>query len=869
MKIRSITINNVRRFTEPATVGGICDGLNVLCEPNEHGKSTLFDAVQALFFSPHGSQARDVKALRPHSGGAPEVSVEVETESGRFVISKRWLSKSAATVSQGDRLIAQADAAEAWIADLLSDGSGGPSGLIWVRQGVTGLDAGSSAERSSALEARRNLLSSVTGEVETMTGGRRMDLALSRCRAELDAFVTATGKPRTGGPWKAALDHVEVLGGRRDALAATAAELRETLDRRKRLRRELAELEAPEAVVARRERLEAALARHREAARHAEDLAAEERKVEAARAALASARGRLDALRSVLGEKAEAERQFACARTASAEARATSDAARMAAGEAHRDYEVAKATAIAAEADHKRALQRHAAAEGAERRRELAERIARATAARTAMEEAAAGAMQGPDAKAMQGLETLATELALAVAARDGAATRIMMRYAKAARTAVRMEGTPLPDGEDVAIPHGVRIEIEGAGTLEIRPGAVAQDGDSVDAAERALRAALDAADLPDMETARSAAAARLAAERRHGEAAAAYESLAPNGLAALRDALARIPDAEPSEDGPDLVTAETALSAAEAARDAALARREAATERAAATAAGLAAASAGETAAAERVARATRSLEMLEATDEAELAAAFDRAADALRSAEALQGEKSRQAPDLTAAQAGLDRARSVDEQARADIARLRPNLARLDERIAQRSGEAVEERLAECEEEHAAALADLARIKHEIAVLWRLDAALHGAKAEARERYFAPVAAELSPLLGLLWPEAELTWADARLLPDALVRDGREEPIEILSGGTQEQVALLVRLAFARLLSRDGRHAPVILDDALIFSDDDRIERMFDALHRQAGDLQIIVLTCRQRAFRALGGRALRLAPVPREGG
>ena len=44
--------------------------------------------------------------------------------------------------------------------------------------------------------------------------------------------------------------------------------------------------------------------------------------------------------------------------------------------------------------------------------------------------------------------------------------------------------------------------------------------------------------------------------------------------------------------------------------------------------------------------------------------------------------------------------------------------------------------------------------------------------------------------------------------------------------------------------MLAKDGRHAPVILDDALVFTDDDRIERMFDALHRHAGDLQIIVL-------------------------
>ena len=34
-----------------------------------------------------------------------------------------------------------------------------------------------------------------------------------------------------------------------------------------------------------------------------------------------------------------------------------------------------------------------------------------------------------------------------------------------------------------------------------------------------------------------------------------------------------------------------------------------------------------------------------------------------------------------------------------------------------------------------------------------------------------------------------------------------------------------------------------------------------MFDALHRQASDLQIIVFTCRQRAFDSLGGQGLRM--------
>jgi uncharacterized protein YhaN len=102
---------------------------------------------------------------------------------------------------------------------------------------------------------------------------------------------------------------------------------------------------------------------------------------------------------------------------------------------------------------------------------------------------------------------------------------------------------------------------------------------------------------------------------------------------------------------------------------------------------------------------------------------------------------------------------------------------------------------------------------------------------------------------------------------LPNRLVRHGQEEQIDVLSGGAQEQLALLVRLAFARMLAQDGRAAPVILDDALVYTDDDRIERMFDALHRQASDVQILVLTCRQRAFRDLGGTQLRFQPLAGE--
>ena len=130
MKIRSITLNNVRRFTEPTRIDDIGDGLNVLSEPNEYGKSTLFDAIQALFFKPYGSRDKEVSSLRPHAGGAPEVTIDIETNAGRFSVFKRWFQKPAATVHQNGILIAQADEAEAWISDTLGGDAGGPSGLI-------------------------------------------------------------------------------------------------------------------------------------------------------------------------------------------------------------------------------------------------------------------------------------------------------------------------------------------------------------------------------------------------------------------------------------------------------------------------------------------------------------------------------------------------------------------------------------------------------------------------------------------------------------------------------------------------------------------------------------------------------------------
>ena len=150
MKIRAIRLENVRRFVDPVEIADIGDGLNVLTAPNERGKSTFFDALHAVFFKDRRSWDKEIRALVPYPGGDPEVTVDIELAEGVFRISKRWNSRRGgdARITSAGQLIKQADDAEAWIADTLkSPKDGGPAGLLWVRQGQSGLREGDNTHR--------------------------------------------------------------------------------------------------------------------------------------------------------------------------------------------------------------------------------------------------------------------------------------------------------------------------------------------------------------------------------------------------------------------------------------------------------------------------------------------------------------------------------------------------------------------------------------------------------------------------------------------------------------------------------------------------------------------------------------------------
>ncbi|WP_101065452.1 AAA family ATPase [Roseovarius salinarum] len=876
MKLRAIHLTNVRRFAgETASITGIGDGVTTISAPNESGKSTFFDALHALFFLDHKSQAQEIKSLQPYAKGAVRIAADVEDPQGRaFRLEKSFLSRKAARVTDlaNGRVIAQEGEAEDWIARFIGAAEGAPAGLLWVRQGATGMEpAGSGAreksERARLREARQTLMSSVAGEVDNITGGRRMDAIMKKCTAELEALATQAGNPKAGGAWARARAEVAALEAEEAELSGPLSELTDALEERAELRRQSAADADPDRDAQRAEALRAA----REAVETARAHAA---RVEEARQTLRLAQ--IEADRA--GERADSARRAreadAARRTAAGTAdaaleRATEDLESRDADLAHEEKGLRTAVAVRDEV-----AARLAAVRDHEKRRERAARHEKLVAqmnkargfvrAHRTSAEFLAGHAGVPDLVAE--VEARADELAGLTARREASAPRVSMDYDGAAR--VLQGQAPVEPGTELPIVTKTVLALPGIGRMTLRPsGSV--DADHVARAEDALADVLDRLGVETRAQARALHETWQAATREKARAEDALAVVAPEGVDALRQEIEALEaegldlsDEPPKEDSGAL---ERALEAAETAVAQATTRRDTARESRNAAAEALA----GARTEARLIRQAIAEAETAPGPEAvAERDAARDRALQARDEAHAALADLEAKAPDLEALEAELERVRSAQEATERTRAHRQERLATLDGLIGARAEDGVEYRLEECRDKLKRARERAARYAEEVAVLRELKAQLEAARAAARETYFEPVTNELLPLLKMLHPDAEVEMDPETMLPARIVRDGETEELDVLSGGAVEQVAILTRLAFARLYARQGREIPIILDDALVHSDDARIVKMFSALTRAARNQQILVFSCRTRAFEDLGGTRPAIERAPASG-
>ena len=71
----------------------------------------------------------------------------------------------------------------------------------------------------------------------------------------------------------------------------------------------------------------------------------------------------------------------------------------------------------------------------------------------------------------------------------------------------------------------------------------------------------------------------------------------------------------------------------------------------------------------------------------------------------------------------------------------------------------------------------------------------------------------------------------------------------------GAREQMGVVARFAYADLLKEAGKPTLLILDDALVHTDADRLAQMKRVLYDAATRHQILLFSCHPEAWRDLG--------------
>jgi hypothetical protein len=152
---------------------------------------------------------------------------------------------------------------------------------------------------------------------------------------------------------------------------------------------------------------------------------------------------------------------------------------------------------------------------------------------------------------------------------------------------------------------------------------------------------------------------------------------------------------------------------------------------------------------------------------------------------------------------------------------------------------------RLDEAQAELERARAEYARVQERAQSAELLRTTMIRHRDNTRQRYVQPYRAELERLgREVFGPSFEVD-VDTELSIQTRTLDGCTVPYDSLSGGAKEQLGILARLAGAALVAKEDT-VPVIIDDALGFSDPDRLDRMSGVLNTVGDRGQVIVLTC-----------------------
>ncbi|TFV57487.1 hypothetical protein E4P42_15175 [Mycobacterium sp. PS03-16] len=869
MRLHRLVLTNYRGITH-RDIEFPAHGVVVISGANEVGKSSMIEALDLLFAAKDRSTKKEVKQVKPtHADVGAEITAEISCGAHRFVYRKRFHKRAETelTVLAPHREQHTGDEAHERALALLDQSVDMD---LWQAQRVW-QSASTAAVDLSGSDALARALDVAAGEAATLSGAE--PLLVDRIDEEYGRYFTATGRPT--GEWAAATKRLQAAEAQVAECAAAVAEVDEAVRRHAALTDELARLTAEHAgarqrVAEARAAAEAVSALRRRLA----DAEVRATAADATRTASLAAVTERRRMRADIDERAETIAWLDTALTAAVDDEATArevhDAAEQAAEQARATVEAQQAAVDTARVVAHRLSDR----DEADR---LATRLAKLEAALrdSASVDGELSGIRLTDAT-MRAVETAALAVERAAGQAELASARIELEAVAGVDLCIGDEPVQLTAGQSWSANATAPtvITVPGLLTARIVPGTpAAQTQAKLDAAHTELTAALQAVGADSLDAARALHERRRDLTGRRTELAATVRALTGDDtIDALRDRLALLRDGQPAEaalfdlDGPaDAAAARAELDAAVAAHQRAVADCETHRKVAVAASKRLAEKSTRLTAVREKATAARAELEVATArlaaaravvTDEAlAVAAEAEREAAERAAAQvaALRDELARSAPE--AVDAAFDEAqrcaRTVATRQQDAAGQLRELAAAL--RVYGTEGRHGRLDAASTEREHAES--DYVRVQRRARAADTLRSVMSRHRAATRQRYVDPFRREVERLGRLVFGESFEVEIDPELRITHRTVAGRTVPYESLSGGAKEQLGIVARMAGAALVATEDS-VPVVIDDALGFTDPDRLLKMGGVFDVVGEDGQVIVLTCDPQRYAAVAG-------------
>jgi AAA ATPase domain len=837
-------------------------GVIVVSGANEIGKSSMIEAIDLLLEAKDRSTKKEVKQVKPtHADVGAEVTAEISTGPYRFVYRKRFHKKceTELTVLAPRREQLTGDEAHERVCAILAETL---DTQLWRAQRVMQAASIAPVDLSGCDALSRAL--DVAGQ--SLSGDE--PLLVDRIEAEYSRYFTPTG--RATGEWATATARLARADAEVARCAAAVAEVDDCVRRHAELSQQLAVVDAQ------REAAGARLTAARAAAAVAGELTAELKEAEvvatAAHATADASAGAFTERKRLVGDVGEHGRAVVDMDAEAAQAGEDESIARDVHDIATASAEQSTAVLLEAQACADAARTAFDRLSDCDEANRLASRLAKIDAARgdIARVEHAINAIAVTDA--------VLREIEVASAAVERASSQAALTSAQIELTAtadldLRVQGQQirLCAGETFTTGATEATDIEVPGVLRARvvPGKPACDTRAtLDAAKTHLSGLLAAAGVADVADARARADERRELMSEHDRSTATVTALCGDeSVEQMRSRLTglRARDASTDQPGMDTPSARAALDAAIEAHRAAIGVSQRDRDVAAAATAALAEKRTRATVLREKLATARARLDAEQERLARQRAAVADEelALRAQTDAAASEGAAARVAdvrsrlteitPERVAAELS-DAQRHADGLTRnhgAVAGELRDLATQL--RVYGTEGRKGRLDAAEAEREHADS--EWRRVGRRARATKLLRAVILRHRDDTRLRYVEPFRAEIQRLGRKVFGDSFEVEIDSSLRICSRTLAGRTVPYESLSGGAKEQLGIVARLAGAALVAKEDS-VPVVIDDALGFTDAQRLAKMGAIFDAVGSDAQVLVLTCSPRRYDSVDG-------------